>query len=151
MTSTWIETQAQTTVQSVWEGILNYLGISEDQLGPSVGQEGFRIEFEDNYCVELSTLPKEHCRFSARICLLARSLEVQERQIHKALDLFAELHHGFPIAMSLTISSFDNCLRMTTEFAPGEYQIENKQGKLEDYFENFVNYSHAFKKTYLSA
>ncbi|MDH4396483.1 MAG: hypothetical protein QE278_12445 [Limnobacter sp.] len=150
MTSTWIETQPKPTVQSVLDGILDYLGITEDQLGPSVGQEGFRIEFEDNYCVELATLTQEHCRFSARICLLARSLEVQERQIHKALDLYAELHNGFPIAMSLSISHFDNCLRMTTEVAPGEYLIENKPGKLEDYFENFVNYSHAFKKTYLN-
>jgi hypothetical protein len=150
MTSTWIETQIQPTVQSVLDGILNYLGITDDQLGPSVGQEGFRIEFEDNYCVELATLQHEHCRFSARICLLARSLEVQERQIHKALDLYSELHNGFPIAMSLSISNFDNCLRMTTEVAPGQYLIENKSGKLEDYFENFVNYSHAFKKTYLN-
>lgn len=150
MTSTWTESPPRQSAQSVLDAILNYLGITEDQLGPCVGQDGFRIEFEDNYCLELAILPQEYCRMSARICLLARSLEVQERQIQKALDLYAELHNGFPVAMSLAVSNFDNCLRLTTEIKAGEYWIENKVGKLEDYFENFVNYSHAFKKTYLN-
>lgn len=150
MTSTWTEAPPPPCAQSILDEILDYLGITEDQLGPCVGQDGFRIEFEDNYCLELATLSEDYCRFSARICLLAKSLEIQERQIQKALDLYAELHNGFPIVMSLAVSHFDNCLRITTEVKAGEYWIESKKGKLVDYFENFVNYSHAFKKTYLN-
>lgn len=130
--------------------ILDYLGVSADQLGPCAEQEGYRIEFEGHYALEIALLHNQYCRLSARICLLAKSQEVQDRQFKKALDLYGELHNEFPICMSIAVSNYDNCLRLTAELNTKTPLIENKPGKIKDYFEHFVNYSHAFKKTYLS-
>lgn len=131
--------------------ILDLLNIQESDLEPCAGQNGLRIAFEDNFCVELTELDAYTARLSTRLCLLAKNLETQNRQTEKALGMLSELQNELDLPLSLGISRFDNCLRLVYELpvanATSEHVSYDQLVALQ--FEQFVNLGLAFRKTYL--
>jgi hypothetical protein len=136
-----------TTTKSAFQKITESLGLSKDELEPCAEKEGYRITFEKNFTVELMTQANINCRSSARICLLGKSLQVQEQQLQKALELFTEVRKEAPRGLSLTVSDYDNCLRIVTEIKAEKDPQSAKEG--ED-FEAFLNFAFAFKHTFIT-
>ncbi|HEX5486568.1 MAG TPA: hypothetical protein VFX23_11290 [Limnobacter sp.] len=138
-----VNTKAKQPLQCILES----LGLEADkQTLLNAKKEAFRITFEHNFALELLEQIDNSCRASARICLLGKSLNVQESQISKAMRLFSEVITEAPSAASLAVSSHDNCLRLVKEF----HAYDNDENPIEE-FEDFLNFGFVFKKTYLES
>ena len=132
--------------QSPFEKILDSLGIVIQQLEPAAESEAsYRIAFEKNFTVEISELSTSICRVSARICQLGKSLQVQEQQLSKAIEVFSALIEEAPNGLSLAVSDHDNCLRTIFEITRTRQKTQQEESSL---FETFVNFSFAYKQTY---
>lgn len=134
--------------------ILEQLGLEKPSLAEV--SKGFRIEFENQFFVELHPLSNSLCRVSARISRLAKSLETQNRQIEKALSLQKDLGDRTPRNAALAISGHDNCLRSVLDLEParatnGTESDEQRTAKLMQQFQTFVHYAYALKTTFVSA
>ncbi|MCQ8895828.1 hypothetical protein NQT62_05170 [Limnobacter humi] len=137
--------------------ILEQLGMGGGELVGVQTNQSFRIEFENQFCVELYPLSNNICRISARLSRLAKSLETQNRQIEKALDLQRDLIHRTPHASALAISNHDNCLRSVLDLQwPTTARLQmigHFQDSSEDLmqrFQEFVHFAYAFKLTFLA-
>lgn len=126
--------------------ILESLGFDRKQQ-PTSPNEGFRIEFEQNFAIEIQPCQQGACRLSARVCKLGHSLQVQEEQLKKALSLLSELQGSVPEYTSLAISNHDNCLRSVVEL-PNE-PPQNQEQMLER-LNGFINFAFAYKQTYIT-
>lgn len=130
--------------------LLAGLGLSVSDLEESALGNAYRIEFEDNFTVELEPLSEYAFKASTRICLLGKSLEVQNKQIEKAMTLMEEVMAlGTPFE-TLAISQEDNCLRLLVELfqAPTATDPKKAQERLAKEFEEFASNAYAFRKTY---
>lgn len=130
--------------------LLAGLGLSLSDLEESAMGNAYRIEFEDNFTIELEPLNEIAFKASTRICLLGKSLEVQNKQIEKAMHLMEEVMVlGTPFE-SLAISQEDNCLRLLVELVqeckPAEPEMAKE--RLAKEFEDFASNAYAFRKTY---
>ncbi|HEX4842125.1 MAG TPA: hypothetical protein VFV57_00520 [Limnobacter sp.] len=124
--------------------VLQALGLSTDMLEPAAETSGYRIEFERQFTVELHGDPHEACRLSTRLCVLGKSLQVQESQLRKAMQIYSEIAGDVPEDCSLAISEYDNCLRVVRDL------VHLRADKPTDtVFHEFVNFAFAFKQTYL--
>ena len=135
------------TSKNAFQKITESLGLNQDELEPCAEKEGYRITFEKNFTVELMTQPNTACRVSARVCHLGKSLQVQEQQLQKALDLFTEILKDVPAGVSLAVSDYDNCLRTVCEIKT-QAQASSKKEAIA--FEEFLNFSYAFKIAFIS-
>ncbi|EDM83712.1 hypothetical protein LMED105_13112 [Limnobacter sp. MED105] len=122
--------------------ILESLGMSAGDTEQCAATDGYRIDFEKNFTVELQHLGGTDCRVSARIFSLGKSLQVQENQIKLALNLFGELKNDMPDGVSTAISNHDNCLRLCVEIVSENNDIIMTQ------FQGFVHVAFAYKQTY---
>lgn len=127
--------------------ILNNLGLKPEDLEPCAGSSGVRIQFENNFTVELDQQSNGHCRISARLSRLASSLHTQDIQVIKALEIYAEVMDKAPSHSSLAISLHDNCLRQVIDLTPTRQKT--REDTLRD-FDHFVQFAYAFKRTYLA-
>ncbi|HEX4917178.1 MAG TPA: hypothetical protein VFV43_04710 [Limnobacter sp.] len=124
--------------------VLQALGLSADMLEPAAETSGYRIEFERQFTVELHGGRDEACRLSTRLCVLGKSLQVQESQLRKAMQIYSDIAEDVPEACSLAISEYDNCLRVVRDL------IQPPADRPTDtVFHEFVNFAFAFKQTYL--
>ncbi len=136
-------TAASTGQDSALNKILASLGMTLDDLEECAASDGYRIEFEQNFTIELQHIKdSKNCRISTRIFNLGKSLQVQENQIKRALDIFSELLEEFPLGMSMAVSNHDNCLRICIEIMNS--QTESIMTK----FHEFVHLAFAYKQTY---
>lgn len=138
----------QTTSTSSLDAILESLGLEASDLENPAEEGGVRIEFEQNFAIELQDNHHGHCRISARVCKLGQSLVVQEQQLEKALSILSALQDKIPHHVSLAVSTHDNCLRNVLEI-PKETTEEQKDDLLNQ-FNDFLNYSFAYKQTYVT-
>lgn len=122
--------------------ILDSLGMSTNDAEPCAESEGYRIDFEQNFTVELQRLNSEDCRISARIFSMGKSLQVQDEQIRKAMEIMSELVSDTPRGTSLAISGHDNCLRMCIELEGSD------DDRLIRDFHGFIHFAFAYKQTY---
>jgi len=122
--------------------ILESLGMSPNETEQCAAAEGYRIDFEKNFTIELQHLGGADCRVSARIFSLGKSLQVQENQIKLALALFSELKDDIPAGISTAISNHDNCLRLCLEIVSENNDLVTNQ------FQEFVHVAFAYKQTY---
>jgi hypothetical protein len=122
--------------------ILESLGMTPNETEPCADSEGYRIDFEKNFTIELQEIGDSHCRVSARIFSLGKSLQVQENQIKLALNLFDELNSDIPAGISIAISNHDNCLRLCIEI------VSEKDEVIMNQFQGFVHVAFAYKQTY---
>lgn len=122
--------------------ILESLGLSPSDTEPCATTDGYRIDFEKNFTVELQHLGGTGCRVSARIFSMGKSLQVQENQIKMALNLFGELKNDMPDGVSTAISNHDNCLRLCIEIVSENNNIIMAQ------FQGFIHVAFAYKQTY---
>lgn len=135
------------------EKILHNLGMSlaDLQQNTSESSNTFRVEFENQFAVELEILTHDLCRVSARLCRLGKSQIVQNSQIEKALALFSEIFGLDQLELSLAVSKNDNCLRIICELnedgLPANTQIAEA---LFNAFEEFAYNAFAFKQTFLN-
>lgn len=133
------------------ESLLQALGFDQAESGGGQDQTSFRIEFDQQFAVELEPLTPKLCRVSARICSLGKSQTVQNSQILKAFNLYEEVLSEASGAMTLSISQYDNCLRLLYEF--GNSADTHQKGHAEylvEMLEEFASNAYAFKKTYFS-
>lgn len=122
--------------------ILESLGMSLNDTEQCATADGYRIDYEKNFTIELQYLDGEDCRVSARIFSLGKSLQVQENQIKLALTLFGELKEDIPSGISTAISNHDNCLRLCLEiFSENNDLIMNQ-------YQEFVHVAFAYRQTY---
>lgn len=136
--------QAQATQQQhPMQCILHSLGLAEDALERRDEAEGFRIEFERNFAIEIEPIDSV-CRLSARISSLGKSLQAQETQIIKGLQMTDSLHEEMPTGVSLAVSDYDACLRLCIELVEHADAAQTMAS-----FHQFVNFAFAFKQTYL--
>lgn len=122
--------------------ILESLGMSPNETEQCAAADGYRIDFEKNFTIELQHLGGADCRVSARIFSLGKSLQVQENQIKLALALFGEFKDDIPAGVSTAISNHDNCLRLCLEIVSENNDIIMNQ------FQEFVHVAFAYKQTY---
>lgn len=133
--------QIKTPIQA----ILEYLDLdADDEALLNAKKDAYRITFEHHFAIELLELSDNACRVSARICLLGKSLSGQENQIIKALRLYQEVQSEAPLGTSLAVSDHDSCLRLVNEV-----DLSEQTGYYKTQFENFLNFSFVFKKTFL--
>ncbi|HEY1058839.1 MAG TPA: hypothetical protein VGE55_08925 [Limnobacter sp.] len=136
--------------------ILAQLGLKCPQSSVAEATQGFRIEFDNQFFVELHAISPDICRVSSRISRLAKSLETQNRQIEKALSLQQDLGERTPRNVALAISGHDNCLRSVLDleggacFADGQVQEEITENLMRQ-FQAFVHYAYALKSTFVNA
>ncbi len=122
--------------------ILESLGMSPSDTEQCAATDGYRIDFEKNFTVELQHLSGSDCRVSARVFSLGKSLQVQENQIKLASALFGALKDDMPAGVSIAISHHDNCLRLCLEIVSENNDIVMTQ------FQGFVHVAFAYKQTY---
>lgn len=122
--------------------ILESLGISTTDIEQTANADGYRIDFDRNFTIELHQLSGSDCRVSARIFSLGKSLQVQENQIKMALAIFLELVSEMPAGVSTVISDHDNCLRLCIEITSGNSEVIIAQ------FQGFIHIAFAYKQTY---
>ncbi|NJM33280.1 MAG: hypothetical protein HC848_11105 [Limnobacter sp.] len=129
--------------------ILAAIGIDISQLEPRAEDEGFRLELEDNFAVELLQLKSGRCRASARLCMLGKGLITQETQLVKALELYRELFSAKPLIglPSLAITDFDNCIRLVKDLPA--VANSNEADQVLKMLEDYVYIAQAFKKTFV--
>ena len=123
--------------------ILDALGLGKCDVERAAGSDAFRIDFEEQFTVEIQQVSRQNCRISARIFNLGKSLQVQEQQLKRAMQLFSELIDDLPESTSLSISDHDNCLRICIEI--NDTHVE----QLVNQFHGFVHVAFAYKQTYL--
>lgn len=121
--------------------ILNQLGFPLEQHEDTLPTEGYRLEFESNFVLELHGLGDRTCRLSTRIVSLGKSLQVQENQIKAMLGIFSELMQDLPPSVSPAISNHDNCLRLCREINSQDVEEAMRQ------FQEFVELAFAFQQT----
>jgi hypothetical protein len=135
-----------TEIESIRNGVLNVilesLGMNSSDIEQCSESDGYRIEFEQNFTIELQHLNENECRVSARIFNLGKSLQVQELQLHKAISIFSELLDDLPAGISMAISDHDNCLRICVEI------FSKKTDEIMTQFHEFVHTAFAYKQTY---
>lgn len=146
MTCTWNKRVTPTTqIKSPIQTILECLELDAgDEALLNAKKDAYRITFEHNFAIELLELSDNACRVSARVCLLGKSLSGQENQITKALQLYQEVQSEAPRGTSLAVSDHDSCLRLVNEVG-----LSDQTGYYKAQFENFLNFSFVFKKTFL--
>lgn len=125
------------------EKILESLGLGTHNVESAAESDAYRIDFEEQFTVEIQRGFTQNCRISARVFNLGKSLQVQEQQLKRAMQLFSELIDDLPECTSLSISDHDNCLRICIEVADTEVEQLMKQ------FHGFVHVAFAYKQTYL--
>ena len=152
MTCTWTEITRQEFPVQALQLILQHLGLDTADAADSATDLGIRLEFEDNFAVEVNVPHPGVCRLSTRICLLARNLETQDRQLVKALGLHTDLLEDLPASVSLCASEYDNCLRLCLDLNQEQWHatIHSANNPIGEAFEAFANVCLAFKKTYLN-
>lgn len=123
--------------------ILDALGLGTHEVESAAESDAYRIDFEEQFTVEIQRGFSQNCRISARIFNLGKSLQVQEQQLKRAMELFSELIDDLPECISLSISDHDNCLRICIEVADMEAE------QLMTQFHGFVHVAFAYKQTYL--
>ena len=123
----------------------------EDLQGNSSDTPGtFRVEFENQFAIELEALTQHLCRISARLCQLGKSQIVQNSQIERALGLFSEIFGLDQLTLSLAVSRNDNCLRLICELNDTDASSKAPNGDaLFNSFEEFSYNAFAFKQTFL--
>lgn len=134
--------QNMETHHGALEKILHALGLKTDQMEPAAETEGYRIQFEQNFTIEIQEISTQNCRVSARIFSLGKSLQVQDNQIKMALNLFSELRENIPNGISAAISDHDNCLRLCAEI------VNDQTEALLGHFQTFTHIAFAYKQTY---
>ena len=132
------------TRPDVLNKILESLGMSTDDIEQCAENDGYRIDFEQNFTIELQRLKGTDCRISARIFGLGKSLQVQDEQLRKAMTVFSELAEDMPPTVSMAISDHDNCLRICIEISDSD-EIDPVMSE----FNSFVQVAFAYKQTYL--
>ncbi|HEX4879610.1 MAG TPA: hypothetical protein VFV39_07185 [Limnobacter sp.] len=135
---------ANTERHHTLEDVLRALGLTADMLEPAAETSGYRIEFEQQFAIELHGNKQEPCRLSTRLCVLGKSLQVQESQLKKAMQIYSDIQEDIPAACSLAISDHDNCLRVVRDLV---YSVPEHTTEVA--FNEFVNFAFAFKQTYL--
>lgn len=123
--------------------ILDALGLGTHDVESAAESDAYRIDFEEQFTVEIQRGLTQDCRISARVFNLGKSLQVQEQQLKRAIQLFSELIDDLPECISLAISDHDNCLRICIEVADTESE------HLMSQFHGFVHVAFAYKQTYL--
>jgi len=123
--------------------ILDSLGLGTHDVESAAESDAYRIDFEEQFTVEIQRGFIQDCRISARVFNLGKSLQVQEQQLKRAIQLFSELIDDLPECISLSISDHDNCLRICIEVADTEAEQLMRQ------FHGFVHVAFAYKQTYL--
>ncbi len=123
--------------------ILDALGLGTLDVESAAESDAYRIDFEEQFTVEIQRGLTQDCRISARVFNLGKSLEVQEQQLKRAIQLFSELIDDLPECISLGISDHDNCLRICVEIA------DTNADQLMKQFHGFVHVAFAYKQTYL--
>ena len=123
--------------------ILDALGLSIHDVESAPESDAYRIDFEEQFTIEIQRGFTQDCRISARVFNLGKSLQVQEQQLKRAIQLFSELIDDLPECISLGISDHDNCLRICIEIADTNAEQLMKQ------FHGFVHVAFAYKQTYL--
>lgn len=134
--------QCQESTTEAIDQILDSLGLKTSNLEKAAELDAYRIDFEQNFTVELQQLPESACRVSARIFCLGKSLQVQDNQLVQAMQIFTELQEDIPQGISLTISDHDNCLRLCVEIVNNTHEFIMSQ------FNDFVQIAFAYKHTY---
>lgn len=127
--------------QTVYQ-ILDSLGFNTSNVEKAAESDAFRIDFEQNFTVELQQQSESTCRVSARIFSLGKSLQVQDTQLGQAMLIFTELQQDVPQGISLCISDHDNCVRICLEIA------NNTNESMMAQFNEFVHIAFAYKHTY---
>lgn len=122
--------------------ILESLGMSAHDTEPCAESDGYRIDFEQNFTIELQHIPESSCRVSARIFSLGKSLQVQDDQLRRAMSIFSEISSDLPEGMSMAISDHDNCLRICIEISTNNTSLTMSE------FNTFVQMAFAYKQTY---
>lgn len=122
--------------------ILESLGMRTHDIEQCAETDGYRIDFEQNFTVELQQIPESGCRVSARIFSLGKSLQVQDDQLRKAMSIFSEVSSDLPEGVSLAVSDHDNCLRICIEITT------NNANLIVSQFNSFVQIAFAYKQTY---
>jgi hypothetical protein len=130
------------------EMILDSLGLNASSLENANEEGGIRIEFEQNFAIELQENHYGNCRISARVCKLGQSLIVQEQQLEKAMNILGALQDRVPNQVSLAVSTHDNCLRNVLEIPKDT--TEKQKDELLNQFNEFLNFSFAYKQTYVA-
>jgi hypothetical protein len=120
------------------------MGLQADQLEPCAEQDGIRIEFEQNFVLELQEPNRHSCRVSSRVCQLGKSLEIQEKQVRRALEIFSEVKKEAPSGSSLAISKHDNCLRTAFDI------LEENHPDCVKSFNCFIEFAFAYRYTYMA-
>jgi hypothetical protein len=123
--------------------ILDALGLGTLDVESAAESDAYRIDFEEQFTVEIQRGLTQDCRISARVFNLGKSLQVQEQQLKRAIQLFSELIDDLPECISLGISDHDNCLRICVEIA------DTNADQLMKQFHGFVHVAFAYKQTYL--
>lgn len=131
----------ESNIQAI-DKILDSLGLETSNIEKAAQVNAYRIDFEQNFTVELQQLPESTCRVSARIFSLGKSLQVQDNQLLQAMQIFTELEEDIPQGISLTISDHDNCLRLCAEIVNNTHEFIMMQ------FNDFVQIAFAYKHTY---
>ena len=129
------------TTQAIHQ-ILDSLGLNTGNIERAAESEAFRIDFEQNFTVEIQQLTESTCRVSTRLFSLGKSLQVQDTQLGQAMYIFTELQQDIPQGFSLGISNHDNCVRLCLELANSTRELI--MGK----FNEFVQIAFAYKQTY---
>lgn len=122
--------------------ILDSLGLTTSNTEKAAESDAYRIDFEQNFTVELQHLHLSTCRVSARIFSLGKSLQVQDNQLIQAMQIFTEVQQDIPQGISLTVSDHDNCLRLCLEITDKTHDLIMAQ------FNDFVQVAFAYKHTY---
>jgi len=133
----------ESTIQTVYQ-ILDSLGLNTSNVEKAAESDAFRIEFEQNFTVEIQQLTECTCRVSARIFSLGKSLQVQDTQLGQAMHIFAELQQDIPQGISLSISDHDNCVRICLEIANNT--LETVMGQFNDFAQIAFAYKHTYFK-----
>jgi hypothetical protein len=126
-----------TTLSLILDG-LGYGEENPDNTGPA---ETYRLDFEQNFTLELQNMEDSSCRISARIFGLGKSLQVQEKQIQTALHVFSEVIEDLPPNVSPAIANQDNSLRLCMEIS--STHPEEVMGQ----FHEFVSLAFAYQQT----
>lgn len=132
----------QDSTNETIDQILVSLGLNTSSIEKAAESNAYRIDFEQNFTVELQHLHQSICRVSARISNLGKSLQVQDNQLAQAMRIFTELQQDIPQGISLTISDHDNCLRLCLEIRNDSLDFVLTQ------FNDFVQVAFAYKHTY---
>lgn len=131
-----------TTRYGALNKILESLGMSTHDTEQCAETDGYRIDFEKNFTIELQHLSGSACRVSARIFRLGKSLQVQDDQLRRAMAIFTELLSDLPAGMAMAISDYDNCLRICFEITTENTDMIMTQ------FNAFTHMAFAYKQTY---